>query len=164
MFVNLCCDGDKGVGNKIGIILVDFFLFIDDVYVWLCNVGYLLCNVWVMIDVVVFEVVEIYIIFIGLFGQIVGMFKLVDVVMLLGNMLVFNVFGLVDKFYFKGVELCEMYLLLMMLVIYLMNIILFSYVGMFYFGLIVIDVLFNLGWFVVYVEEEIVVLELVVGI
>lgn len=164
MPVNLRRDGDKGAGNKIGIILVDLSPPTDDAYVRLRNVGYSLRNVRAMIDAVAPEAVETYTILTGLLGQIAGMLKLADVVTPLGNTLVSNVPGPADKLYLKGAELREMHPLSTMPATHLMNITLFSYAGTLYFGLIATDALPNLGRLAAYVEEEIAALELAVGI
>ncbi len=164
MPVNLRREGEKGSGNKIGIILVDLSPPTDDAYVRLRNVGYSLRNVRAMIDSVAPEAVETYTILTGLLGQIAGMFKLADVVTPLGNTLVSNVPGPAERLYLKGAELREMHPMSTMPATHLMNITLFSYAGTLYFGLIATDALPNLGRLAAYVDEEITALEKAVGI
>ena len=164
MPVNLRREGEKGAGNKIGIILVDLSPPTDDAYVRLRNVGYSLRNVRAMIDAVAPEAVETYTILTGLLGQIAGMLKLADSLTPLGNTLVSNVPGPAEKLYLKGAELREMHPLSTMPATHLMNITLFSYAGTLYFGLIATDALPNLGRLATYVEEEIATLEEAVGI
>jgi len=164
MPVNLRRDGEKGAGNKIGIILVDLSPPTDDAYVRLRNVGYSLRNVRAMIDSVAPEAVETYTILTGLLGQIAGMLNLADKVTPLGNTLVSNVPGPAEKLYLKGAELREMHPLSTMPATHLMNITLFSYAGTLYFGLIATDALPNLGRLAGYIEEEIAALEEAVGI
>ncbi|MCE4537825.1 WS/DGAT domain-containing protein [Pelomonas sp. P7] len=164
MPVNLRREGEKGAGNKIGIILVDLSPPTDDAYVRLRNVGYSLRNVRSMIDSVAPEAVETYTILTGLLGQIAGMLNLADKVTPLGNTLVSNVPGPSHTLYLKGAELREMHPLSTMPATHLMNITLFSYAGTLYFGLIATDALPNLGRLAGYVEEEIAALEAAVGI
>jgi hypothetical protein len=58
MPVNLRREGEKIVGNKIGIILVELSPPTDDRYVRLRNIGVSLCNVRTMIDNVAPEAIE----------------------------------------------------------------------------------------------------------
>lgn len=164
MPVNLRREGERGAGNKIGIILVDLSPPTDDAYVRLRNVGYSLRNVRTMIDAVAPEAVETYTILTGLLGQIAGMLKLADVVTPLGNTLVSNVPGPASTLYLKGAALREMHPMSTMPATHLMNITLFSYAGTLYFGLIATDALPHLGRLAAYVDEEITALERAVGI
>ncbi len=164
MPVNLRREGEKGGGNKIGIILVDLSPPTDDAYVRLRNVGYSLRNVRAMIDAVAPEAVETYTILTGLLGQIAGMLKLADVVTPMGNTLVSNVPGPAERLYLKGAPLLEMHPVSTLPATHLLNITLFSYAGTLYFGLIATDALPNLGRLAAYVEEEIATLEEAVGI
>jgi diacylglycerol O-acyltransferase / wax synthase len=164
MPVNLRREGEKGGGNKIGIILVDLSPPTDDAYVRLRNVGYSLRNVRAMIDAVAPEAVETYTILTGLLGQIAGMLKLADVVTPMGNTLVSNVPGPSERLYLKGAPLLEMHPVSTLPATHLLNITLFSYAGTLYFGLIATDALPNLGRLAAYVEQEIATLEEAVGI
>lgn len=164
MPVNLRREGEKGGGNKIGIILVDLSPPTDDAYVRLRNVGYSLRNVRTMIDAVTPEAVETYTILTGLLGQIAGMLKLADVVTPMGNTLVSNVPGPAERLYLKGAPLLEMHPVSTLPATHLLNITLFSYAGTLYIGLIATDALPNLGRLAAYVEEEITTLEEAVGI
>jgi WS/DGAT/MGAT family acyltransferase len=164
MPVNLRREGEKGGGNKIGIILVDLSPPTDDAYVRLRNVGYSLRNVRAMIDSVAPEAVETYTILTGLLGQIAGTLKLADVVTPMGNTLVSNVPGPEQRLYLKGAPLLEMHPMSTLPATHLLNITLFSYAGTLYFGLIATDALPNLGRLAAYVDEEIAALEAAVGI
>lgn len=164
MPVNLRREGEKGGGNKIGIILVDLSPPTDDAYVRLRNVGYSLRNVRAMIDAVAPEAVETYTILTGLLGQIAGMLNLADKVTPMGNTLVSNVPGPAERLYLKGAPLLEMHPVSTLPATHLLNITLFSYAGTLYFGLIATDALPNLGRLTAYVEEEIATLEKAVGI
>ncbi len=164
MPVNLRREGEKAAGNKIGIILVDLSPPTDDAYVRLRNVGYSLRNVRAMIDAVAPEAVETYTILTGLLGQIAGMLKLADVVTPMGNTLVSNVPGPAERLYLKGAPLMEMHPVSTLPATHLLNITLFSYAGMLYFGLIATDALPNLARLATYVEEEIATLEAAVGL
>lgn len=164
MPVNLRREGEKGGGNKIGIILVDLSPPTDDAYVRLRNVGYSLRNVRAMIDAVAPEAVETYTILTGLLGQIAGMLKLADVITPMGNTLVSNVPGPAERLYLKGAPLLEMHPVSTLPATHLLNITLFSYAGTLYFGLIATDALPNLGRLAAYVEEEIATLEAAVGL
>lgn len=164
MPVNLRREGEKGGGNKIGIILVDLSPPTDDAYVRLRNVGYSLRNVRAMIDSVSPEAVETYTILTGLLGQIAGMLKLADVVTPLGNTLVSNVPGPAAKLYLKGAELTEIHPVSTLPATHLLNITLFSYAGTLSFGFIATDAMPNLGRLAAYVDEEIAALEAAVGL
>ncbi|KQY86872.1 wax ester/triacylglycerol synthase domain-containing protein [Pelomonas sp. Root1444] len=164
MPVNLRREGEKGGGNKIGIILVDLSPPTDDAYVRLRNVGYSLRNVRAMIDSVAPEAVETYTILTGLLGQIAGTFKLADVITPMGNTLVSNVPGPDHRLYLKGAPLLEMHPVSTLPATHLLNITLFSYAGTLYVGLIATDALPNLGRLAAYVDEEIAALEQAVGI
>jgi diacylglycerol O-acyltransferase len=164
MPVNLRREGEKGGGNKIGIILVDLSPPTDDAYVRLRNVGYSLRNVRAMIDSVAPEAVETYTILTGLLGQIAGTFKLADVITPMGNTLVSNVPGPEQRLYLKGAPLLEMHPVSTLPATHLLNITLFSYAGTLYFGFIATDALPHLGRLAAYVDEEIAALEQAVGI
>lgn len=164
MPVNLRREGEKGGGNKIGIILVDLSPPTDDAYVRLRNVGYSLRNVRAMIDAVAPEAVETYTILTGLLGQIAGMLNVADKITPMGNTLVSNVPGPAERLYLKGAPLLEMHPVSTLPATHLLNITLFSYAGTLYFGLIATDALPNLGRLATYVEEEITTLEAAVGL
>ncbi len=164
MPVNLRREGEKGNGNKIGIVLVDLSPPTDDAYVRLRNVGYSLRNVRSMMDAVAPEAVETYTLLTGLLGQIAGMLKLADVVTPMGNTLVSNVPGPAERLYLKGAPLLEMHPVSTLPATHLLNITLFSYAGTLYFGLIATDALPHLGRLAAYVEEEIATLEAAVGL
>lgn len=164
MPVNLRREGEKGAGNKIGIILVDLSPPTDDAYVRLRNVGYSLRNLRSMIDSVAPEAVETYTILTGLLGQIAGMLNLADVVTPMGNTLVSNVPGPAERLYLQGAPLVEMHPVSTLPATHLLNITLFSYAGTLYFGLIATDALPHLQRLAGYIEEEIATLEAAVGL
>ncbi|MBB5204285.1 WS/DGAT/MGAT family acyltransferase [Inhella inkyongensis] len=159
MPVNLRREGEKGAGNKIGIILVDLSPPTDDAYVRLRNVGYSLRNVRTMIDAVAPEAIETYTILTGVLGQLADMFKLADVVTPMGNATVSNVPGPAEFLYLKGAQVREMHPVSTLPPTHLINITLFSYAGQLNFGLIATDALPNLQRLARYVEEEFVALE-----
>ena len=159
MPVNLRREGEKGAGNKIGIILVDLSPPTDDAYVRLRNVGYSLRNVRTMIDAVAPEAIETYTILTGVLGQLADMFKLADVVTPMGNATVSNVPGPAEFLYLKGAQVREMHPVSTLPPTHLINITLFSYAGQLNFGLIATDALPNLQRLARYVEEEFVRLE-----
>jgi diacylglycerol O-acyltransferase len=144
MPVNLRKEGDKGAGNKIGIILVELSPPTDDAYVRLRNIGFSLRNVRVMVDSVAPAAIETYTLVMGLFGQLAEMLKMSDRMPPTGNTLVSNVPGPRNHLYINGARMEEMHPISTLPPSNLLNITLFSYAGEMNFGLIATDVLPNL--------------------
>jgi WS/DGAT/MGAT family acyltransferase len=159
MPVNLRQEGDKGAGNKIGIIQVDLSPPTDDPYIRLRNIGFSLRNVSTMIDIVAPEAIESYTIITGLIGQIAEMLKLSNRTPPMGNTLVSNVPGPKDYLYLKGARVEEMHPISTLPPSNLLNITLFSYAGQLFFGLIATDELPNLDKLSEYVGEAFTELE-----
>jgi WS/DGAT/MGAT family acyltransferase len=109
MPVNLRQEGEKGGGNKIGIIKVDLSPPTDDPYIRLRNIGFSLRNVRTMIDSVAPEAIESYTIITGLVGQVAEMLGLSNRTPPMGNTLVSNVPGPKDYLYLKGARMEEMH-------------------------------------------------------
>ncbi len=144
MPVNLRAEGEKSLGNKIGIILVELSPPTDDPYVRLRNIGFSLRNVRTMVDSVAPAAIESYTLVMGLFGQIAEMLNLSDKVPPTGNTLVSNVPGPANRLYMRGARLDEMHPISTLPPSNLLNITLFSYAGQLGFGLIATDELPNL--------------------
>jgi WS/DGAT/MGAT family acyltransferase len=159
MPVNLRKEGEKTVGNKIGIIQVELSPPTDDPYVRLRNIGYSLRNVRTMVDSVAPEAIESYTIITGLVAQIAETLKLSNKMPPMGNTLVSNVPGPKEHLYIKGARMEEMHPISTLPPSNLLNITLFSYAGDLYFGLIATDELPNLERLGVYVEEAFTELE-----
>jgi diacylglycerol O-acyltransferase len=159
MPVNLRKEGEKGAGNKIGIILVELSPPTDDPYVRLRNIGFSLRNVRVMVDSVAPAAIETYTIVMGLFGQLAEMLKMSDRMPPTGNTLVSNVPGPKNHLYINGARMEEMHPISTLPPSNLLNITLFSYAGEMNFGLIATDVLPNLDKLSGYIEEAFAELE-----
>ncbi len=159
MPVNLRKEGEKGTGNKIGIILVELSAPTDDPYVRLRNIGFSLRNVRVMVDSVAPAAIETYTIVMGLFGQLAEMLKMSDRMPPTGNTLVSNVPGPKDHLYINGARMEEMHPISTLPPSNLLNITLFSYAGEMNFGLIATDVLPNLDKLSGYIEQAFAELE-----
>jgi len=159
MPVNLRQAGDHAAGNKIGIILVELSAPTDDAYVRLRNIGFSLRNVRVMVDGVVPSAIESYTLMTSLTAQIAEMLKLSRQLPPMGNTLVSNVPGPKAHMYIKGARMEEMHPISTLPPSNLLNITLFSYAGMLYFGLIATDELPNLQRLGDYVQEAFVELE-----
>lgn len=164
MPVNLRQEGEKGAGNKIGIIQVELSPPTDDPYVRLRNIGYSLRNVRTMIDSVVPEAIESYTVITGLIAQIAEMLKLSNSLPPMGNTLVSNVPGPKEHLYIKGARLEEMHPISTLPPSNLLNITLFSYAGDLYFGLIATDELPQLQRLGQYVLEAMKELEQSLGL
>jgi WS/DGAT/MGAT family acyltransferase len=159
MPVNLRQEGEKGGGNKIGIIQVDLSPPTDDPYIRLRNIGFSLRNVRTMIDSVAPEAIESYTIITGLVGQVAEMLGLSNRTPPMGNTLVSNVPGPKDYLYLKGARMEEMHPISTLPPSNLLNITLFSYAGQLFFGLIATDELPDLDKLSVYVAEAFTELE-----
>lgn len=159
MPVNLRKEGEKGAGNKIGIILVELSPPTDDPYVRLRNIGFSLRNVRVMVDSVAPAAIETYTLVMGLLGQLAEMLKMSDRMPPTGNTLVSNVPGPRNHLYINGARMEEMHPISTLPPSNLLNITLFSYAGEMNFGLIATDVLPNLEKLGGYVEEAFAELE-----
>ena len=144
MPVNLRVEGEKSLGNKIGIILVELSPPTDDPYVRLRNIGFSLRNVRTMVDSVAPAAIESYTIIMGLFGQIAEMLNLSDKMPPTGNTLVSNVPGPAKHLYLRDAKMEEMHPISTLPPSNLLNITLFSYAGQLAFGLIATDELPNL--------------------
>ena len=144
MPVNLRAEGEKSVGNKIGIVQVELSAPTKDPYVRLRNIGFSLRNVRSMIDSVAPEAIETYTLVTGLFGQIAEMLNLSKQLPPTGNTLVSNVPGPSQPLYLRGARMLEMHPISTLPPSNLLNITLFSYAGELYFGLIATDELPNL--------------------
>jgi diacylglycerol O-acyltransferase / wax synthase len=153
MPVNLRPEGEKGGGNKIGIILVQLSAPTDDPYVRLRNIGFSLRNVRTMIDSVAPSAIESYTIVTGLIAQLAELLKLSNALPPMGNTLVSNVPGPKDTLYLKGAQMLEMHPISTLPPSNLLNITLFSYAGDLFFGLIATDELPNLGKLSEYVSD-----------
>lgn len=154
MPVNLRAEGEKSLGNKIGIILVELSPPTDDPYVRLRNIGFSLRNVRTMVDSVAPAAIESYTLVMGLFGQIAEMLNLSDKVPPTGNTLVSNVPGPKHHLYMRGAKLLEMHPISTLPPSNLLNITLFSYAGELAFGLIATDELPNLERLGEYILES----------
>jgi WS/DGAT/MGAT family acyltransferase len=159
MPVNLRREGEKTAGNKIGIIQVELSPPTDDPYVRLRNIGFSLRNVRTMIDSVVPEAIESYTIITGLVAQLAELLQLSNTLPPMGNTLVSNVPGPKAHLYIKGARMEEMHPISTLPPSNLLNITLFSYAGMLYFGLIATDELPNLQRLGSYIEEAFTELE-----
>jgi WS/DGAT/MGAT family acyltransferase len=159
MPVNLRREGEKGAGNKIGIIQVELSAPTDDPYVRLRNIGFSLRNVRTMIDSVAPAAIESYTIITGLVAQLAEMLKLSNTLPPMGNTLVSNVPGPKAHKYIQGARMEEMHPVSTLPPSNLLNITLFSYAGKLYFGLIATDELPNLQRLAGYVQEEFAELE-----
>lgn len=159
MPVNLRKEGEKTAGNKIGIIQVELSPPTDDPYVRLRNIGYSLRNVRTMVDSVAPEAIESYTIITGLVAQIAEMLKLSNKMPPMGNTLVSNVPGPKEHLYIRGARMEEMHPISTLPPSNLLNITLFSYAGVLYFGLIATDELPNLELLGDYVQEAFTELE-----
>lgn len=159
MPVNLRREGEKTAGNKIGIVQVELSPPTDDPYVRLRNIGFSLRNVRTMIDSVAPEAIESYTILTGLIAQLAELLKLSNTLPPMGNTLVSNVPGPKSHLYLKGARMEEMHPISTLPPSNLLNITLFSYAGMLYFGLIATDELPNLPRLGTYVEEAFTELE-----
>jgi diacylglycerol O-acyltransferase / wax synthase len=153
MPVNLRPEGEKGSGNKIGIILVELSAKTDDPYVRLRNIGFSLRNVRTMIDSVAPSAIESYTIVTGLVAQLAELLKLSNALPPMGNTLVSNVPGPKQAMYLKGARMQEMHPVSTLPPSNLLNITLFSYAGDLFFGLIATDELPNLTRLADYVNE-----------
>ncbi len=145
MPVNLRREGEKGAGNKIGIIQVELSSTTTDPYVRLRNIGFSLRNVRTMIDSVAPAAIESYTIVTGLVAQIAELLKLSNTLPPMGNTLVSNVPGPKDFMYLKGARMEEMHPISTLPPSNLLNITLFSYAGQLFFGLIATSELPNLS-------------------
>jgi diacylglycerol O-acyltransferase / wax synthase len=163
MPVNLRREGEKGAGNKIGIIQVELSPPTDDPYVRLRNIGFSLRNVRTMIDGVVPAAIETYTIVTGLVAQGAELLKLSDTLPPMGNTLVSNVPGPKHRLYLKGATMEEMHPISTLPPSNLLNITLFSYAGALYFGLIATDTLPGLRSLGTYIEQAFAELEASVG-
>ena len=159
MPVNLRKEGEKGAGNKIGIIQVELSAPTDDPYVRLRNIGFSLRNVRTMVDSVAPEAIESYTIITGLVAQIAELLKLSNTLPPMGNTLVSNVPGPKSHLYIRGARMEEMHPISTLPPSNLLNITLFSYAGDLFFGLIATDELPNLKRLGDYVQEAFVELE-----
>lgn len=154
MPVNLRAEGEKSLGNKIGIILVELSPPTDDPYVRLRNIGFSLRNVRTMVDSVAPAAIESYTLAMGLFGQIAEMLNLSDKVPPTGNTLVSNVPGPKAHLYMRGAKMEEMHPISTLPPSNLLNITLFSYADTLAFGLIATDELPNLDKLAQYINES----------
>lgn len=163
MPVNLRREGEKIMGNKIGIILVELSPPTDDRYVRLRNIGVSLCNVRTMIDNVAPEAIESYTIIAGLIAQVAELLHLSDSMPPMGNTLVSNVAGPKQHLYKRGAKMEEMHPISTLPPSNLLNVTLFSYAGDLFFRLIASDVLPNLPRLARYLEQAFSELERSVG-
>lgn len=159
MPVNLRKEGDKSVGNKIGIVQVELSPPTDDPYVRLRNIGYSLRNVRTMVDSVAPEGIESYTIITGLVAQIAELLNLSNSMPPMGNTLVSNVPGPKAHLYLKGARMEEMHPISTLPPSNLLNITLFSYAGDLFFGLIATDELPDLERLGDYVQDAFTELE-----
>jgi len=159
MPVSLRRDGERGSGNKIGIIQVELSPPTDDPYVRLRNIGFSLRAVRNMVDRVAPEAIQSYTVVVGLVAQIAEMLNLSDYAPPTGNTLVSNVPGPKDYLYLRGARMEEMHPISTLPASNLLNITLFSYAGRLFFGLIATDRLPELGRLAKYVSEAFVELE-----
>jgi WS/DGAT/MGAT family acyltransferase len=153
MPVSLRKDGEKGSGNRIGIIQVELSPPTDDPYVRLRNIGFSLRAVRNMVDRVAPEAIQSYTVVVGLVAQIAEMMNLSDVAPPTGNTLVSNVPGPRDYLYLQGARMEEMHPISTLPASNLVNITLFSYAGRLFFGLIATDRLPELGRLAKYVAQ-----------
>ncbi|WP_338849270.1 wax ester/triacylglycerol synthase family O-acyltransferase [Massilia sp. W12] len=159
MPVNLRQEGEKSLGNKIGIILVELSPPTDDPYVRLRNIGFSLRNVRTMVDSVAPAAIESYTIIMGLFGQIAEMLNMSDKAPPTGNTLVSNVPGPSKHLYMRDAKMLEMHPISTLPPSNLLNITLFSYAGQLAFGLIATDKLPNLERLAEYIDQSFTELE-----
>jgi hypothetical protein len=159
MPVSLRKDGEKGSGNRIGIIQVELSPPTDDPYVRLRNIGFSLRAVRNMVDRVAPEAIQSYTVVVGLVAQIAEMLNLSDLAPPTGNTLVSNVPGPKDYLYLQGARMDEMHPISTLPASNLLNITLFSYAGRLFFGLIATDRLPELDRLAKYVSEAFVELE-----
>ena len=159
MPVNLRKEGEKGAGNKIGIIQVELSAPTDDPYVRLRNIGFSLRNVRTMVDSVAPEAIESYTIITGLVAQLAEILKLSNSMPPMGNTLVSNVPGPKEHLYIKGARMEEMHPISTLPPSNLLNITLFSYADDLFFGLIATDELPHLERLAKYVVDAFTELE-----
>jgi WS/DGAT/MGAT family acyltransferase len=153
MPVSLRRDGERGSGNKIGIIQVELSPPTDDPYVRLRNIGFSLRAVRNMVDRVAPEAIQSYTVVVALVAQIAEMMNLSELAPPTGNTLVSNLPGPKDYLYLRGARMEEMHPISTLPASNLLNITLFSYAGRLFFGLIATDRLPELGRLAKYVGE-----------
>ena len=153
MPVNLRKEGERGTGNKIGIIPVELSPPTDDPYVRLRNIGFSLRNVRSMIDSVAPDAIESYTLITGVVAQLAEMLGLSKRLPPIGNTLVSNIPGPPEFLYLKGARMEELHPISTLPAGNLLNITLFSYAGQLFFGLIASDELPNLERLGRYVGE-----------
>jgi diacylglycerol O-acyltransferase len=153
MPVNLRKEGERGTGNKIGIIPVELSPPTDDPYVRLRNIGFSLRNVRSMIDSVAPDAIESYTLITGVVAQLAEMLGLSKRLPPIGNTLVSNIPGPPKFLYLKGARMEELHPISTLPAGNLLNITLFSYAGQLFFGLIASDELPNLERLGCYVSE-----------
>jgi diacylglycerol O-acyltransferase len=153
MPVNLRKEGERGTGNKIGIIPVELSPPTDDPYVRLRNIGFSLRNVRSMIDSVAPDAIESYTLITGVVAQLAEMLGLSKRLPPIGNTLVSNIPGPPEFLYLKGARMEELHPISTLPAGNLLNITLFSYAGQLFFGLIASDELPNLERLGCYVSE-----------
>jgi len=159
MPVNLRKEGERGTGNKIGIIQVELSPPTDDPYVRLRNIGFSLRNVRSMIDSVAPDAIESYTLITGVVGQLAEMLGLSNRLPPTGNTLVSNIPGPREFLYIKGARMEELHPISTLPAGNLLNITLFSYAGQLFFGLVATDELPNLERLSAYVAEAFTELE-----
>ena len=136
MPVNLRRPGDRSMGNKIGIVLVELAKKTTDPYERLREIGFTLRNVRYQVDGVPPASVIAYTVLLGSFAQLTEFLKIDDRLPPLGNTLVSNVPGPSTPLYLRGAKLEEMYPISALTPGCHLNITLYSYDGRLQFGLV----------------------------
>ena len=136
MPVNLRRPGDRSMGNKIGIVLVELAKKTTDPYERLREIGFTLRNVRYQVDGVPPASVIAYTVLLGSFAQLTEFLKIDDRLPPLGNTLVSNVPGPSKPLYLRGAKLEEMYPISALTPGCHLNITLYSYDGRLQFGLV----------------------------
>jgi hypothetical protein len=154
MPVNLRTDGDKGGGNKLGIVLVDLAKPTDDPYLRLREIGFTLRNVRNQIDGVPGTAIEQYTVLAAMAGELLEKLKLTDLFPANGHTLVSNVPGPKNPLYLKGARVEQMFPISTLAPGLRMNITLFSFSGILHFGIVATRDLQELDRLAVYIEEE----------
>jgi len=154
MPVNLRTDGDKGAGNKLGIVLVNLAQPSADPYLRLREIGFTLRNVRNQIDGVPGASIEQYTVLAALAGELLEKLKLTDLFPANGHTLVSNVPGPKNPLYLKGARVEQMYPISTLAPGLHMNITLFSFSGNLHFGIVATQDLLELDRLAAYIEEE----------
>ena len=136
MPVNLRREGDDKRGNRIGIVLVDLAKRTDDPYERLREIGFTLRNVRHQVDGVEPEAIMAYTMALNGVTMLIEMAGMSNRLPPLGNTLVSNVPGPREARYLDGAMLEEMYPISTLPAGLHLNITLYSYNGMLYFGLV----------------------------